>query len=196
MDKKNFVILVMSTLIAAFLGAFIASFVIYKMIMPPPPPHLGVPFVMDGVKSPSPKDMNAIFENNKKMLEQQEEFFDRFNDEVEDSLEHYPTGARFVYVNNNSLSTQETPDMYKVTIDLKPFNNDEKNVQVEVKGKTVTISAKYKSNDSDDEKEGKQFSSSQFYQTLTLPSKIDEKSVKKQKEGSYLIITIPKAVKK
>lgn len=191
MDKKNFVILLTSTLIAAFLGAFIASFAIYKMIMPPPPPPLATPFVLEGVKPPSWNDVNSVFEQNKKIMEQQEEFFDKFNDEIENTLEHSPTGARFVYVNNNSLRTQETPDAYKITIDLKPFNNDEKNVKVEVKGKTVTISAKYKS---DDDKS--KFNSSQFYQSLTLPAKVDEKSIIQKKEGDLLVITIPKSPKK
>lgn len=194
MDKKNFVILLVSTLIAAFLGAFIASFAIYKMIMPPPPPpfgpHLDASFVMNGVRPPSPKDLNEAFERNEKMVEQQEEFFDKFNDEVEDSFKHMPNTARFVYVNNSGLRTQETKDMYKVTVDLKPFNNDEKNVNVEVKNKTVTISAKYKSDDK------KQFSSSQFFQTITLPSKIDSSLIKQEKKGNFLVITIPKIQKK
>ena len=76
--------------------------------------------------------------------------------------------------------------MYKIIINLKPFGNDENNIKVDVKGKTIIISADYKS-------EGKKKSSSaKLYQSFTLSTKVDPKEIKKEIKDGLLIITIPK----
>lgn len=168
MEKKNFIILLLSTVTAAFLGAFWAV----HLSRPPHPPL--------GMHSP---DQLA---EQEKIIEQQEEFFDKFNHNFDDFVEHTPAGASFIAMNNVGLKTEETKDNYKISVDLKPFNNDEKNVDVKTHGRTVSISAEYKSNDKQN------FSSSQFHQTLTLPSKIKTNEIKKEKQGDYLVITLPK----
>lgn len=168
MDKKHFIILLLSTITAAFLGAFWAV----HLTKPPHPPL--------GMKTP------MQLENQEKIMEQQEEFFEKFNHNFDDFVEHTPASASFIAMNNIGLKTEETKDAYKITVDLKPFNNDEKNVKVNVHGKTVSISAEYKSNDKED------FSSSQFHQTLMFPSRIKTEEIKQEKQGNSLIITIPK----
>lgn len=180
MDKKNFTILLISTVVAAFLGAFIASFVVLKEHRQP---RL-VPFVSAGVQPP------ISYDEQEKIMEQQEKFFNKFDSDFDDIIKHSPAKAGFIYMNNSGLKTEETKDQYKIIVDLKPFNNDEKNVDVKVNGRTVSISADYKS------KENHEFSSSQFHQTLMLPQKIDESAVKKERKGDSLIITIPKQVQK
>lgn len=88
--------------------------------------------------------------------------------------------------NYSNIKTEETNDFYKITIDLKPFDNDSKNVNIKVKNNKVTISAQYQL------KNKNEFNSSQFYQSLTLPEKIDTKDIKQEIQKNYLIITIPK----
>lgn len=168
MDKKNFTILLLSTVLAAFLGAFWAV----HLSRPPHPPL--------GMSSPQQ------LAEQEKIMEQQEEFFDKFNHNFDDFVEHTPAGASFIAMNNIGLKTEETKDAYKISVDLKPFNNDEKNVQIKTHGKTVTISADYKSKDKQN------FSSSQFHQTLILPSKIEADEISKVKHGDSLVITLPK----
>lgn len=159
MNKKQFIILLFSTCIAAFFGAFVA----FRMVtMPPPPPPI--------------MDTNQIVKQN------------------EDFMNQPPMPANFMVFGNSflnagnvtSIKTEETKDGYLIKINLKPFNNEPKNVDVKVKGKHVSISANYKS------KTQNQSSSSEFYQSLTLPSKIDDKAVTQKKEGNFLVITIPK----
>jgi len=85
-----------------------------------------------------------------------------------------------------SITSEEFKDMYKIIINLKPFGNDENNIKVDVKGKTIIISADYKS-------EGKKKSSSaKLYQSFTLSTKVDPKEIKKEIKDGLLIITIPK----
>lgn len=160
MNKKQFIILLFSTCIAAFFGAYIAF---RAVTMPPPPP-------------PAIMDTNDLAKQS------------------EDFMNQPPMPADFMVFGNSflnagnvtSIKTIETKDSYLIKINLKPFNNDPKNVDVKVKGKHISISANYKS------KNENQSSSSQFYQSLTLPSKIDDKSVVQKREGDFLVITIPK----
>lgn len=168
MDKKHFIILLLSTITASFLGAFWAVY-----LSKPPHPPLGMTTPMQS-------------EEQEKFIEQQEEFFEKFNHNFDDFVEHTPANASFIAMNNIGLKTEETKDAYKITVDLKPFNNDEKNVKVKIHGKTVSISAEFKSNDKQN------FSSSQFHQTLILPSKINTKEIKQEKLDDSLVITLLK----
>lgn len=71
-----------------------------------------------------------------------------------------PSGFMFIGNNNQnsaSIKTEDLKDSYKITVDLKPFNNDKKNIDVKVKDNIVSISAQYQSKDKNE------FSSSQFY---------------------------------
>lgn len=168
MDKKNFTILLASTVLAAFLGAFWAVY----LSRPPHPPL--------GVKPPMP------IAEQEKMMAQQEDYFEKFNHDFDELVENSPTRGSFISINNFGLKTEETKDMYKIIVDLKPFNNDEKNVIVKVKGNTLHIKAQYKSENKHE------YSSSQFHQALTFPSKIDANAIKQEKKDDSLIITIPK----
>lgn len=178
MEKQKFVILLASTVIAVFLGSFTASLIIYGNHRQPCPS-------MEGIQIP-PVDFVNLVKQHQKMIEQQSEVFDKMQDDVEDLMEHTPKYASFGFMSNAGLNVQETKDMYKIIVDLKPFNDDMNNVDVKIKGHNVIISAHYKSKNKDD------FHSSEVYQSLMLPSKIDIKSVKKQQEGNSLVVVIPK----
>lgn len=181
MDKRNFLILLTCTVIAAFSGAFVASVMMSKPPIPPPPSFLG---------QHQPPQIQGGFENameqQEKIFERDMEFFDRFESDMDDLIEQSPNSAGFIQMTNAGLKTSETPNEYKIEIDLKPFDKNEKNVNVKIKGNTVKISAGYKTKDKTN------YNSSQFYQSITLPSKIDASAIKKEKQGDLLIITIPK----
>lgn len=177
MNKKQFSILLISIVLAAFLGAFAASVFVFGNRQPAPPAGFGPAYIGDKPMMP-----DEILEHQKKLFDN----FEKINDDIENVVEHSPAGAGFVFVNNKGLKTEETKDAYKIIVDLKPFNKDEKNVDVKTLGNSIIISANYKSKDKNE------FSSSQFYQSLSLPIKIDEKTVKKVKQGDSLVIIIPK----
>lgn len=194
MDKKNFVILLIGTIIAAFLGAFLASLFIFRINRPQ---HLA--FVTQDTATsqiPGMETYMSLEDTDKtdKIIQDQQKFFDKVNKDFANFMKQSPITQGAIFVSNNKLNienasfikTEELKDVYKITIDLKSFNNDPQNIDLKVKGNTITISAKYKS------KNKNELSSSQFYQTLTLPSKIDTNNIKQHKEDNSLVITIPK----
>lgn len=185
MDRKKFLILLTCTVIAAFLGAFFASFL---ALGGPRAPHRPLPpaFMGEPQKPPMPGEFENAMEKQENILDRDMEFFDRFDSDMEDLIEHSPNAAGFIQMNNIGLKTMETPKEYKIEIDLKPFGGNAKNVDVKVRGNIIKISAGYKSKDKNN------YSSSQFYQAMTLPAKIDSSAVKQEKQDDLLIITIPK----
>jgi len=131
--------------------------------------------------------------NMHKYMMQTDRMFDDFDKEFANipDAELFPMGMlRFgsskILNDAPTVKTDETPQEYKISVKLKPFNNDAKNVEVKTKGKRVSISAEYK-NEKD-----KSYNSSMFYESFVLPSKIDSSMIKKEVKGEYLTITIPK----
>ncbi len=181
MDKKSFLILLSCTLIAGFLGALIA---IYSL--KPRPVRIVPPMFGEFRRPPRPGDFEDAMERQEKIFERDMKFFDKFESDMDDLIENSPNAAGFIQMNNAGLKTIETPKEYKIEIDLKPFGKNEKNVNLKIKGNTVKISAGYKSDDKNN------YSSSQFYQALSLPGRIDAKAVKRVRKGDILTIIIPK----
>ncbi len=83
------------------------------------------------------------------------------------------------------VKLEENNDSYKITIDLKQFHDDEKNVIVDVKPHAVKISGKavMKSDNAQ--------SSFSYFQEMPLSKKVEVDDVKKEKIGNNYIITIP-----
>lgn len=189
MERDKFIILLASTVIAAFLGAFTASMITNG------DDHQCPCFFPNMIERPMkahmPISLNRTFGHHERMIESPEEAADKLENDIENeaedlSMSHAPRHGGFFFISTAGLKTQETKDLYKIIVDLKPFNKDMENVNVKVRGNMITISAKYKSNAKN------QFSSSQFYQTLTMPMKINSSAIKKHKEGDSLVIVIPK----
>ncbi len=183
MDKKNFVILLASTVAAALIGSFLASLIIFNK--PQDNTIIGISQLPPHMRSGHPP-MPADFDDADKMIEAQEEFFDKAEDAIEHMYERRMKNARFVFVSNTGIKTVETNDAYKITVDLKPFNNDINNVKVKVRGNKAFVNAHY-NNDNKNE-----YSMSQLQQVFLLSGKVDEKMIKKEKKGNSLVITIPK----
>lgn len=179
MDKKNFLILIASTVLAAFLGSFFASLIFFGQRSIP---HPNYPWG----HIPEPVSVNIDIPEPQKMMKDQQEFFDKFKFNVEDSTERDLRHGGFFYVNNSELKAQETKDAYKITFDLKPFGNNPKNVIIKANDHGVFISAQYKL------KNKNEISSAKFRQELVLPAEINEDKITKVKEGNFLIITVPK----
>lgn len=184
MDKKSFIILLASTIIAAFLGAFIASAVFSDK--PKPYRPLYRPMTKQRQVHLKPNEVENVFEQQEEMLERDMRFFDRFDSDMDDLIKRSSNSTGFIQMNTAGLKTEETPSEYKIVVDLKPFGNNEKNVSVRTRGNVLKISAGYESNEKNN------FNSSQFYQALTLPTKIEPRTIKKEIKGNRLTIIIPK----
>ena len=74
---------------------------------------------------------------------------------------------------------------YKICINLKPFDDNEKNIKVDIKPNRVNISGQSGKVDKNNESE---FS---FAQSFILPETINVSKVKKERKGHKYIIILP-----
>lgn len=86
---------------------------------------------------------------------------------------------------NRIVNIEETPDSYKVYVNLKKFNNDEKNINVQVKPHSIKISGKANVNNKTEQ------SSFSYSQEMSLSRKVDIDDVTKERMGSRYVITLP-----
>lgn len=80
---------------------------------------------------------------------------------------------------------EKTPDSYKIVINLRPFDNDEKNVEVKTDGNTVVINAAGEKN-KHNKKEIIRFS-----QAFNFGEDIDTDNITKIRQGDDYIINVP-----
>ena len=88
------------------------------------------------------------------------------------------TASQFVHVEKNA-------DAYKIIIDLRPFDNDERNVEVKTQGNTLIINAAGERNSNHREEVLK------YSQAFAFPEHIDTDEITKVREGHNYIITVP-----
>lgn len=93
---------------------------------------------------------------------------------------------------NPSIKTTENQDEYIISVNLNSFGGSEENINIDVKGRRVVISGKYK----DENSESKSYKSSSFYQSLTLSQKVDASKIKTQRKENILTFIIPKVSNK
>lgn len=86
---------------------------------------------------------------------------------------------------NSVANLEEMPDSYKLYVNLRRFNNDEKNVKVDITKHSIKINGKFDSN-----KKGEQ-SSFVYKNELVLPREIEVSKVKKELVHGKLIYTLP-----
>lgn len=75
--------------------------------------------------------------------------------------------------NKNTASIEEADDLYKISVDLSSFNNDENKVQITAKTHSVKISG------------------GNFNQTFSISKKVVKDAIRKEKSGNNLIIYVP-----
>lgn len=80
---------------------------------------------------------------------------------------------------------EKLDDLYKIVIDLKPFDNNEKNVEVTTSGDTLTINA------AGEQKGHKRDTILRFSQSYSFPEDVDLTKIAKSREGNQYIIMIP-----
>lgn len=83
------------------------------------------------------------------------------------------------------IHVDKTDDTYKIVIDLKPFDNDEKNIEVKVNGNIVTINAAGEKNS----RHGQAIT--RYSQTFAFGERINAQDITKVRQGNEYIITIP-----
>ena len=83
------------------------------------------------------------------------------------------------------IHVEKIDDAYKIVIDLRPFDNNEKNVEVRTNGNTVIINAAGENNVHHRQEIIK------YSQAFAFGEKINTSEITKVREGDKYIITIP-----
>lgn len=83
------------------------------------------------------------------------------------------------------IQLAETSDAYVITVNLRPFNNDDENVSISTDDNTLTIHA---TNEKNKKNSSKVLAVSQSY---AFPDNVDFNKITKERRGDKYIITIP-----
>ncbi|OGI23426.1 MAG: hypothetical protein A2287_02530 [Candidatus Melainabacteria bacterium RIFOXYA12_FULL_32_12] len=166
--------------IAIFLGSLTAVFLVFSHIIKTTNvSYISVDSLFD--------NLSNFNSSNTSIFNDIDNQINKIFKEVQTLLPSFNFNAKLNLSNSPTIKTESTPNEYKITVNLKTLGEDENNVNLEIKDNIVNISAKY-----ENKKDDRIISSSSFYQSFTLPEKIDSSKIKKVKQGSNLIITIPK----
>lgn len=92
---------------------------------------------------------------------------------------------RFFEQEKSYIHVEKKNDAYEIIVNLKPFDNDEKNVEVSTDGDTLTVSA---AGISDTKRQGRMIKVMQQY---GFDEDVDFEKIKKERKGSDYIITVP-----
>ena len=119
------------------------------------------------------------FRRMDKMMERQAKDMEKFDRKMIRDMGYKNRRNAPVLIENHD-------DEYKIIIDLKPFDNNEKNIKFDLNNNIATVSASI-------EKEKRHSNSViEFSQTVYIDGEIDnKKGIKKEKEHGKYIITIP-----
>ena len=97
----------------------------------------------------------------------------------------FQKGQRMVQNTAPFIHVDRADDNYKIIIDLKPFDNDEKNIEVKANGNTITINGAGEKNSH----HGQEIT--HYSQTFTFGERINAQDITKVRQGNNYIITIP-----
>lgn len=160
------------TALMAFLGAFAAFYVItdwHFKRMYDPVYQMGRmdKAIMQREKNFDRMEMRAL-KQQEKMDKQALKHREKFEKET----------SGFIHV-------EQTPDEYRIIIDLRPFNNNEKNIEVKTSNNTITINAAGETNNRNKQE------IIRYSQTFAFGEKIDANEITKTRDGNNYIITVP-----
>ncbi len=85
----------------------------------------------------------------------------------------------------NFIRVEKNPDNYKIIIDLRPFDNDEKNVEVKTNGNMLTVTAA-----GETKKHGHEMIT-KVSQNFMFDENVDLNKINKIREGNDYIIFVP-----
>ena len=155
-----------------FLGSFLAFYAVadwhFKRILDPS-------FYMRRMdKAVMQRERN--FDKMERRALKQQEWIDKRTMKMQQKMTEQ--SSQFIHV-------EKADDAYKIVIDLRPFENDEKNVEVKTDGNTVVINAAGEKN-KHNKKEIIRFS-----QAFNFGEDIDTDNITKIRQGDDYIINVP-----
>ena len=175
---------------AAFLGGFFAVMLTKACCMPfdrtmPPPPFYEMDAPFHHHKHFMPEgSFEAINENFEIKDFEKGNFDKKFEGKM--AKKKLPNANPIGHPPFNPVvNMEEMPDKYKITVNLRRFNNDEKNIKIDIKSHSVKISGTANTNTKEEQ------SSFSYSKSFTVSKKIDADNIKKEVVGNRLIITAP-----
>lgn len=160
--KKNQWLKYLGIVGATLLGSFLAFYFVADMTIK----HLTDPAYQ--------------FKKFDKMMERQARDMDKMDRRMMREM-----GMPHFHKNKSMVMVDKDDDEYKIVVDLRTFDNNEKNVKFDLNNNMATVSASI-------EKEKRHEDSViEFSQTFYLSGNLDKKNIKKEKERDKYVITIP-----
>ena len=148
----------------AFVGAFLAVYVVADMALEK---HF---FYMTRPAFYDLRDIDELIKDE--------------DDTMKDFMNYHQAPNPFVS-EPVKIQTVQEDDFYKIIMDLKAFNGDDKNITIKAKPHSVKIEGKYDSKTKNAQKDVV------YVQSFSLPEEIDTAKVTKKKDGNKCIITLP-----
>ena len=140
--------------------------------------YLAVYYVLDQMRHAYYMPTMPV-ENIDRIMKEQDKLFNEM------STLPMHNSAMFVIKSPIETYKDESTNSYKMIINLKPFNNNPKNVEVKIKGNKVEVNAAAEKTNKNSDK------IYTFNQSFVLPEMIDEKKVTKEKIKHKYVITMP-----
>ena len=155
-----------------FLGAFVAFYVVsdwhFKRMYDPA-------VQIRNMDKAIMKREKAFDKMERKALKQQQ-WIDKKTLKMQDKFAEKT--ASFIHLEKNK-------DNYRIIIDLKHFNNSEKNIEVRTDGNTVIINA------ASENVKGNKTEVVKYSQAFNFGEKINDDEISKVRDGNNYIITVP-----
>ena len=159
-EKKHYLLKILGIILATFIGAFLAF-------------YFAVDITLNRMMSPEYhiKKMEKLFKNHEKS-------FYKFDEKMLDN----PFEPKMAPMLVNLV---KEPAEYKIIVDLKPLDGNEKNVNVTLNGKILTVSGEIDKTNKKSEK------IMNFTQSFYLDEDLIPAKMTKEKSGNKYIITLP-----
>ncbi len=159
----------------AFLGGFLATyFVMDQMIEKQFKRHANM-FQPKIIERQIFNDFDKIYKKEMKELDRIQKKFENYNN----------IAMPIQMIDSVKIKSEIDDGNYEITVDLKPFNNDESKIKYAINGKKITVYGNSQVKDNYYEED------ISFSQDFLLPKNADTTKIKQIKEFNKLIISIP-----
>lgn len=159
----------------AFLGGFLATyFVMDQMIEKQFKRHANM-FQPKIIERQIFNDFDKIYKKEMKELDRIQKKFENYNN----------IAMPIQMIDSIKIKSEIDDGNYEITVDLKPFNNDENKIKYAINGKKITVYGNSQVKDNYYEED------ISFSQDFLLPKNADTTKIKQIKEFNKLIISIP-----
>ena len=159
----------------AFIGGFLATyFVMDQMIENQFKRHANM-FQPKIIERQIFNDFDKIYKKEMKELDRIQKKFENYNNIT----------MPIQMIDSVKIKSEIDDGNYEITIDLKPFNNDENKIKYAINGKKITVYGNSQVKDNYYEED------ISFSQDFLLPKNADTTKIKQIKEFNKLIISIP-----